>query len=230
MAVAIILAAGAGTRFGGRMPKQFWPIEGQTILEHSAQAFIRHPGISEVALVVPKANLNWVKNLFSNEPKVKKIIPGGANRSHSSFNAIQAYSYLPDAWLIFHDAARPLVSSETISSAIDAAVKYDAATAAIPSLDTILVSNPEGKVVNEIPDRPLMWRCQTPQAFRQKIIAKAYELALADPDFRATDDCGVVKKYLPQVDVGIFMGSEENLKITFARDMEYVAEQLKTLK
>lgn len=227
MAIAVILGAGTGTRMGGAMPKQFWPIEGKTILEHSTEAFIRHPGISEVALVVPKAHMLWVKNLFAGEPKVRKIICGGANRSQSSWNAVQAYMDQPNTWLIFHDAARPLVSSESISAAIDAAADYEAATAAIPSSDTILISSENGNEVAQIPSRSLMWRCQTPQAFRQRTIAAAYEMGLKDPDFQASDDCGVIKRYLPHIKIGIFMGSEENIKLTYARDMQFVAEQLK---
>ncbi|NLN82927.1 MAG: 2-C-methyl-D-erythritol 4-phosphate cytidylyltransferase [Firmicutes bacterium] len=229
MAVAVILAAGAGTRMGGSMPKQFWPVEGKTILQHTAEAFTSHPGIFEVALVVPQANLAWVKRLFAHEPKVKKILPGGANRSQSSYNAVKAYADSPEAWLIFHDAARPLVSPQIISGAIDAAASYKAATAAIVSSDTILFSDLDGKTVEAIPDRNLMWRCQTPQAFKQEIIARAYELSFQDKDFVATDDCGVIKAFLPEVAIGIFSGSEENIKITFARDMEFAAEQLKKL-
>lgn len=227
MAIAVILGAGSGSRMGGVMPKQFWPIEGKTILEHTAEAFIRHPGISEVALVVPKAHVLWVKNLFFAEPKVRKIIIGGANRSQSSWAAVQAFSNQPQAWLIFHDAARPLVSSESISAAIDAAAEYEAATSAIASSDTILISSENGNEVAQIPNRSLMWRCQTPQAFRQEILARAYEIGMEDPEFRASDDCGVIKQYLPHVKIGIFMGSEENIKLTYARDMEFVAEQLR---
>ena len=227
MAIAVILGAGSGTRMGGAMPKQFWPLEGKTILEHSAEAFLRHPGISEVALVVPKAHMIWVKNLFAGEPKVQKIICGGANRSQSSWSAVQAYANQPNAWLIFHDAARPLVSSESISAAIDAAADYEAATAAIPSSDTILISSDNGNEVSQIPNRSLMWRCQTPQAFRQRTISAAYEMAMKDSEFQASDDCGVIKRYLPHIKIGIFMGSDENIKLTYARDMAFVAEQLK---
>ena len=70
-----------------------------------------------------------------------------------------------------------------------------------------------------IQDRSLLWRMQTPQGFRQKTIAKAYEIALKDPQFTATDDCGTVLRYLPNVKVGIVRGNERNIKLTYAADV-----------
>src|SRR5450830_1303980 len=227
MAIAVILAAGYGTRMGGLMPKQFWPIEGRTVLEHTAEAFLQHPGITEVALVVPQVQLQWVRTLFAGIPKVKKILAGGATRSDSSLIAVRAYADQPDVWLLFHDGARPLVTAETITAAIDAAANYEAVTAAIPSVDTILVSKTNCSEIDAIPERCLMYRCQTPQAFRQRVIAKAYELAEKDNSHFASDDCGVIRKYLPEVKIGIIPGSEENIKLTYARDMEFMAEQFR---
>ncbi len=94
-------------------------------------------------------------------------------------------------------------------------------------LDTILISSDNGNEVSQIPNRSLMWRCQTPQAFRQRTISAAYEMAMKDSEFQASDDCGVIKRYLPHIKIGIFMGSDENIKLTYARDMAFVAEQLK---
>ena len=76
-----------------------------------------------------------------------------------------------------------------------------------------------------LPRRETLWRCQTPQCFRLPVIARAHELAAADPDFAPTDDCGVVLRYLPDVSVHIVPGSERNLKITYPQDLA-VAEAL----
>ena len=70
-----------------------------------------------------------------------------------------------------------------------------------------------------VPDRSLMQRMQTPQAFRLAVIEEAYRKALADPQFRATDDCGVVLHYLPQIPIYIVEGEERNLKLTYADDL-----------
>jgi 2-C-methyl-D-erythritol 4-phosphate cytidylyltransferase len=73
--------------------------------------------------------------------------------------------------------------------------------------------------MTRIPRRDSLLRCQTPQAFRLSVIARAHELALADPDYEPTDDCGVVLRYLPDVPVHVVQGSEHNLKITYPRDL-----------
>ena len=64
-----------------------------------------------------------------------------------------------------------------------------------------------------------MWRAQTPQAFRLPVIRDAYQRALQDPQFRATDDCGVVRRYMPDIKIHIVEGSEQNRKITFKEDL-----------
>ena len=82
--------------------------------------------------------------------------------------------------------------------------------------------------MTSIQDRSLLWRMQTPQGFRQKTIAKAYEVALKDPQFTATDDCGTVLRYLPEEKVGIVRGSERNIKLTYAADVSLLEFLLST--
>ena len=77
----------------------------------------------------------------------------------------------------------------------------------------------EDGVMRQIPRRDTLLRCQTPQGFRLPVITRAHELALADPDYEPTDDCGVVLRYLPGVPVHVVEGSEQNLKITYPRDL-----------
>ena len=89
--------------------------------------------------------------------------------------------------------------------------------------DTIVVV--ADGVMTRIPRRDSLLRCQTPQAFRWSVLTRAHELARADPDFTPTDDCGVVLHYLPDVPVRVVPGSEDNLKITFPRDLA-IAETL----
>ena len=79
--------------------------------------------------------------------------------------------------------------------------------------------------MQSMPRRETLLRCQTPQCFRLSVITRAHALAAADPDFAATDDCGVVLRYLPGVDVHIVQGSERNIKITYPHDLA-VAEAL----
>ena len=98
-----------------------------------------------------------------------------------------------------------------------------AAGVAVPTSDTIVVT--ENGVMGSMPHRETLLRCQTPQCFRLSVITRAHELAAADPGFSPTDDCGVVLRYLPGVEVHIVPGSERNLKVTYPHDLA-VAETL----
>jgi 2-C-methyl-D-erythritol 4-phosphate cytidylyltransferase len=93
----------------------------------------------------------------------------------------------------------------------------------VPTSDTIVVA--EDGVMSHVPPRERLLRCQTPQCFRLSVIARAHELAAADPDFTPTDDCGVVLRYLPDIPVHVVPGSERNVKITYPGDLA-VAEAL----
>ena len=219
--VAVILAAGSGSRTGLSTPKQFLPLGGKTVLEHSVQTFNDHPGIDEVVIVTATEFIERVRAIVKDNrwTKVSAVLPGGKERFDSSLAAVRHFADNPDAVMLFHDAARPLVSERIISDAIKAMEKYDAVDVAIPAVDTIVQCNREGTHMESVQDRNLLWRMQTPQGFRQRTIEEAYRIALQDPQFTATDDCGTVLRYLPDVKVGIVRGSERNIKLTYADDL-----------
>ena len=219
--VAVILAAGSGSRTGLSTPKQFLPLGGKTVLEHSVQTFNDHPGIDEVVIVTATEFIERVRAIVKTNgwTKVSAVLPGGKERFDSSLAAVRHFEDNPDTVMLFHDAARPLVSERIISDAIKAMEKYDAVDVAIPAVDTIVQCNREGTHMESVQDRNLLWRMQTPQGFRQRTIEEAYRIALQDPQFTATDDCGTVLRYLPDVKVGIVRGSERNIKLTYADDL-----------
>lgn len=219
--VAVILAAGSGSRTGLSTPKQFLPLGGKTVLEHSVQTFNDHPGIDQVAIVTSTEFIEKVKDIVKRNDwtKISAVLPGGKERYDSSLAAVRHFSDNPELVMLFHDAARPLVSEQIITDTLKAMEKYNAVDVAIPAVDTIVQCNPEGTHMESIRDRSLLWRMQTPQGFRQKTIQEAYRIALQDPDFKATDDCGTVLRYLPQEKVGIVHGSEKNIKLTYAQDL-----------
>ena len=122
--------------------------------------------------------------------------------------------------MLFHDAARPLLDQRIICDCLRALATDRAIGVAVPSSDTI-VEVSDG-VVTGMPRRDALARCQTPQGFRLSVIRRAYQLADADPGFAqrpATDDCGIVLRYLPEVAVRIVPGSERNIKITYPADL-----------
>lgn len=215
--IAIILAGGSGNRMGGEMPKQFLPLCGKTVLEHSVDAFQQNDHIDEIAIVCAPDWKGKVEELAGMNPwcKLKKILPGGKERYHSTLSAIEAYRN-SGANLIFHDAARPLVSQRIINEVAEALRHHRAVDVALPCTDTIL--KVKDGFIEGVPDRNTLMRSQTPQAFHIDVIAKAYEIALQDRNFSTTDDCGVVLRYLPEVPVFIVSGEERNMKLTHPQD------------
>ncbi len=215
--IGIILAGGSGSRFGKEIPKQFLRLKGKEVLLYSIETFLAHEDIDKVAVVVNKNYVNKTKALVKNLPKPVEVITGGKERYESSLNAIKHYSP-NNCNIIFHDAARPLISKAIISKIVESLKIYKAVTVATPSTDTILVVDEEFKI-KDIPNRNLLYNCQTPQGFSFSLIEKAYEIALKDKDFCATDDCGVIKKYLSQEPIYVVQGEPANMKLTYEKDI-----------
>ena len=231
--IGVLLAGGSGNRFGADKPKQLIKVAGKTIIEHTIEVFQKALDISEIAIVINPAYVSEIENIVNKNAynKVKKILQGGKERSDSSIAAIRAYELEPDADqinLIFHDAVRPFIDLPTISNVVKALNKYNAVDVAIPATDTIIEVN-EDNTISNIPRRDKLRRGQTPQGFKLKTVRDAYQLALNDPNFQATDDCGVVLKYLPEEPIFVVSGSETNIKVTYELDM-FIADKLFQLK
>ena len=224
MTIAVILAGGTGKRMGAQVPKQFLKVGEKTIIEFTIDAFEKNALVDTIAVVMHQDYFTTMENIIANSKwnKVRAIISGGTERSDSSYNAIRFFSNHMDAKIIFHDAVRPMVSDSAIENVIKALDRFNAVMTAIPTTDTIAVA--EGGFVKSIPDRNTLIRVQTPQAFRFETTKKAYDIALTDPGFVCTDDCGVVKKYLPDEPIAIIRGDERNIKITYPEDLKYLKE------
>ena len=216
--VAVILAGGKGLRLGRNKPKQFLKIAGKLIIEHTIEVFQKHPQIDEIAVVTHQEYIYLVEELVNKNSfdKVKKVLSGGKERSDSSLVAIDAYDN-QELNLIFHDAVRPLVSHRIISDCIEALRFNKAVDVAVAATDTII--EVKNNFITTIPNRATLNRGQTPQAFRLSTIKKAYSLAMKDKDFIATDDCGVVKKYLENEKIFVVQGEESNIKLTYEEDL-----------
>lgn len=219
--IAIILAGGIGSRVGGDTPKQLLLLDdGRSILEHSVDAFDQAPCIDEVAIVMHPEWMDEAKAIVARNcwQKVKTIIPGGTERWESSWHAIEAYAGQPsDVNLLLHDAARPFVSQTIIANICKALEQHEAVTVAVPSTDTIYLT--ENNRLVAMPDRSTVLRAQTPQAFRLTIIRKAFENALTQGNIGATDDVGIVHRYMPETAIFIVPGEETNKKITYIQDL-----------
>jgi 2-C-methyl-D-erythritol 4-phosphate cytidylyltransferase len=219
--VAVVLGGGVGQRLGAGMPKQLLTLGGKTLVERCVAAFDEAPGIDEILVVMARGYTEPVKAMLTDAGyrKVTAVIEGGETRPDSTRVALAAIAATApgDCGVLLHDAARPLVDQRIIADCVAALRVHDAAGVAVPASDTMVVT--DNGVMQSMPRRETLLRCQTPQCFRLPVITRAHELAAADPGFAPTDDCGVVLRYLPDVDVHIVPGSERNIKITYAQDL-----------
>lgn len=218
--IAILLAGGSGSRFGADRPKQFLEVDGCTVLEHSIRAFHRSPLVDEMVIITRQDFVEEVRQIASAYPKVKHVRPGGKERYHSTLSALEVCTEGDDLLLI-HDAVRPLVSEAIIARCVEALGTYDAVGVAVPSTDTIVRVDENECIVETLP-RVVLRNMQTPQGFRQKVLRQAFGLGLQDPCFAPTDDCGVVRTYLPHVPIRIVEGEVTNIKITYPKDLEMI--------
>ncbi len=220
--MAVVLAAGSGSRFGAAGPKQLRVLAGRTLIEHCARAFDGAPGIDGVLVVTAPGLEDQVRKGLASVAKLAAVIEGGASRTESTRRALTWLSDTApaDSKVLFHDAARPLVDQRIIADCVAALDHWQAISVVVPSADTVVEL--AGETIQRVLPRHALARCQTPQGFRLSVIRSAYERADADPGFAATpatDDCGVVLRYLPEVTIGAVSGSERNLKITYAEDL-----------
>lgn len=215
--IAVVLAGGSGRRMGTNVPKQYLEIRGRMVIEYAIDAFDKNPHIDEVAVVVSADNVETMQEIASANSwsKLARILVGGKERYDSSLSAINAYRD-EDCNLIFHDAARPLVTQKIIDDVVEKLQTCQAVGVAQPSVDTILFI--EDGIIKSVPDRNTLRRAQTPQGFDINIIRNAYEIGLQDPNFKATDDCGIVLRYRPDIPVHIVDGDEACMKITYKSD------------
>lgn len=224
--VGIILAGGSGARFGGSVPKQFVKLAGKLVIEHTVDVFQKSSHIDEI-IVVTRADYSSViwelaqKNHWS---KLQKVVDGGDDRFGSTHSALTALQNEDGAVkVLFHDAVRPLVSEAILKRCVDALDIFKAVDVVIPSADTLVQVDDAG-CITSIPQRTLMRRGQTPQAFRLETIRAAYKNAITTGRREFTCDCGVVRAMLPGTEVITVEGAESNLKLTNPSDL-FMAEK-----
>ena len=223
--IAIVLAGGSGRRMGNALPKQFLKVNERMIIEHTIDAFERSVRIDEIAVVTHPDYVEEMKGIIAANAwkKVGRVLVGGKERTDSTLSALRAYTEGDDRLLI-HDGVRPLVSQEIIENVCDALMSCDAVNVVIPAVDTIIEVR-DGAMV-AAPKRENLRQVQTPQGFKREVLAQAFDRALEDPAFVATDDCGVVFKYAPDTTIKIVDGDTTNIKITYKEDLEFAKKIL----
>jgi 2-C-methyl-D-erythritol 4-phosphate cytidylyltransferase len=221
MNTAIIVAAGSGTRFGSKTPKQFLEILGKPLIIHTLSAFETSLQIDEIVLVLSSEETAGFLKIIGkyNLKKLVKIVAGGKSRAESVSKGFNAIRPLNAGIIAVHDGARPCVTAEEISQTIEKALETGAACLVGSVTDTIK-EIADGKIIRTI-DRNKLRRALTPQAFRYDILKRA--LKENEPGETATDECYLVEQI--GVAVAIVEGKSTNIKVTTKEDLA-VAEQI----
>lgn len=222
MNIAIIAAAGAGTRMASDRPKQFLLLAGTPIIFHTLKPFEQCDSIHEVIVVLPaeeSAGFLSMAGKFGLR-KVARVVPGGATRAESVKRGLMSIRSATAEIVAVHDGVRPFVTVAEISSTIAAAQTEGAAILVAPVTDTVKqVSNQ--RVIKTL-DRNDLRRALTPQCFQYELLRRAYQRAdVNDPSL--TDESALVEQLGKPVSV--VEGSTRNIKITTAEDLA-VAEAL----
>ncbi len=216
--VAIILAAGKGSRMGGTIPKQFQRLEEKPVICYSMEAF-EESFIDEIILVVAPGTEEDCRKRFVEKygySKVTQIVGGGEERYDSVYKALCAIKECD--YVYIHDGARPFVDVAILLRANQCVTANDACAAGMPVRDTVKIADDMDFVV-ETPVRSNVWQIQTPQAFSYAVIREAYDKLFEGGDLEdITDDAMVVERMLDHP-VKLFEGSYRNMKITTPQDM-----------
>lgn len=218
----LMAAAGLGRRLGLHPPKALAPILGKPLLIWTLKRFI-DVGLTEKSLIVcPQGFEETFEAVLEKQfPRLNfSIITGGDMRQESVAKGLEKLDADTEI-VVVHDAARPFVTLETIKACLDAAMENGAATAAMPCIDTILESTPEGYLA-ATPPRETLWACQTPQTFRAEVIRAAHRWA-THQNYTVTDDASLVRATGGRVK--LVVGSSLNFKITTSADLK-LAEQV----
>ena len=209
--VALIVAAGRGSRFGGASPKQYVELAGKPVLRHSLEAFARHPKVGAVRVVIHDDD-RALYDAASAGLSTLAPVTGGATRQESVLRGLESLQAMKPAVVLIHDAARPLVDAALIDRMLAALAAAPGAIPALSVADTVKRAA-NGQVVETL-DRRSLWRAQTPQAFRYRDIMAAH---LAAAGRELTDDAGVAEA--AGLVVALVEGAEENFKVTTETDL-----------
>lgn len=227
MNVALLTAAGMGTRMNSDIPKQFIYIDSKPLIVYTLEAFQKNPLIDEIVVVCLQ---NYIDVMYKyaesyDISKLKWVIPGGATGQESiRLGLLKIRSmYDEDTMVMVHDGNRPNVSQEIITDAIAVYKKSGNAVAAIPCIEAIFKSDNGVDSVESIP-REKLFRTQTPHAFSLKKLLWAHEMAEKNGITNSVATCTLMNALGEKIFFS--KGSDKNLKITTQDDIDIFVSML----
>ena len=225
MKVSVILpAAGLGTRMSRSAPeksgvsrKQFMLLKDSPILVHTIRKFVNFPLVSDIVVALRADDLDWVEGLLREEnlSKPVRLVEGGDSRQLSVENALAVLDPATDLVAV-HDAVRPFIEPQVLERLFKEAAETGAAIVGIVPVDT--VKQVHLNKIQTTLSRERLILAQTPQVFRFDLLKRAFARARED-SFNGTDESSLVER-LEEVEVSVVPGSDRNIKITRASDME----------
>lgn len=213
--VALVVAAGRGSRFGGELPKQWMELDGRPLLRHALGAFAAHPDIAEVRAVIHPDDSARYENAAAGL-RLNPPIHGGATRQESVRLGLEALSDNPPDYVLIHDGARPFVDPGLVHRVVKALKTHKGAIPALPVHDT-LKRGKDGVIIGTEP-RDGLFRAQTPQGFHYAEILEAHRKSAGR---ELTDDAAVLEAHGSAV--LLVDGAEDNVKITTRQDLARAA-------
>ena len=215
---AVIPAAGVGTRMGTASPKQYLPLRGKTVLEHTLARIVALPRLAATVVVIAADDGHWSRIAAGFAESSLIVAHGGAERCHSVLNGLRALSgrAAPEDWVLVHDAARPCVRREDIDRLVEQLRDHPSGgLLGLPVTDTMKRSDEHGNVIETV-RREGLWRALTPQMFRYEMLSRALGAAL-DRDMAVTDEAAAMEMagYAPRM----VEGHADNIKITRPQDL-----------
>lgn len=221
----VIVAAGRGERAGQSVegPKQYRPIGGKPVMQRTIEAFASHPQIGRIVIAIHRDD----RELFAAAagPLVSRIQPvaGGATRQESTLFALRALADDPPAAVMIHDCVRPFIDSDLITRVGDTAIAGTGALPALPVSDTLKRAGADEMIDQTVP-RDGLYAAQTPQGFPFAPILAAHEKANEAGRLDFTDDAAIAE--WAGIPVKIVAGSADNIKLTWAKDLDMADERL----
>lgn len=222
--IAIILAAGQGSRMKSEIAKQYMSIQDKPMLYYSLAAFEKS-SVDKIIVVVGKDEIDYCKYNVIEKYGIKKsckVIAGGAERYLSVYCALEELNNDTDVndtetYVLIHDAARPLLSRDIIEETCVRVKHYKAVAVGVPTKDTIKIVNESGEITHT-PKRSLTYIIQTPQAFNLKLLKESYDKVMNTQGLEITDDAMIVENG-SEHKVHIVQGDYINIKVTTPEDI-----------